>query len=142
VISEDDDRGDPDTGARLLDHSEELLHRQVHPQWVVDGERSSQAFRPTKKDDGMLSIALGSKSSGEEAFIHHTRVLNLASGGTWAVTVGEASAVDLRSFEQPLENSPAHGFLDFRGLSRGAAESKAKLLRIKASERGCVYAAP
>jgi len=122
-----------------MDDPGEVLYRQVHPQWIVDSEPSSQAFKPTKKDEGMLSIAVGSKTTAEETFLHHTRVLKLASGGTWAVTVGEVAAVDLSSFEQPLDNSPAHGFIDFRDRSRRAMESKAKLLVAKARDRGCVH---
>lgn len=83
---------------RGANESQEFLYRQVHPQWIVEGEPSSQAFRPTKKDEGMLSIALGSKTTAEDAFLHHTQVLKLASGGTWAVTVGEVAAVELSSY--------------------------------------------
>lgn len=57
----------------------------------------------------MLSIALGTKTTAEDAFLHHTQALELASGGTWAVTVGEVAAVELSGFEQPLEDSRAHG---------------------------------
>ncbi len=49
------------------------------------------------------------------------------------------AALELSSFEQPLENSPAHGYIDFRDLSRGAMESRAKLLVAKARDRGCMY---
>ncbi len=139
MTAEEGDGGDAETVEDRLDDPDEFLYRQVHPQWIVDGEPSSQAFKPTKKDEGMLSIALGSKTTAEDAFFHHTQVLNLASGGTWAVTVGEGVAVELSSFEHPLENSPAHGFIDFRDLSRRAMESKAKLLLAKARDRGCVY---
>jgi len=45
----------------------------------------------------------------------------------------------LTSFELPLEDSPAHGFIDFRNLSRRAIESKAKLLCAKARSRGCLH---
>jgi hypothetical protein len=131
--------GHAETTARRLDHPEELLYRQVHPHWIVDGQPSSQAFKPTKKDEGMLSVALGSKATAEEAFFLHTVGQRLASAGTWAVTVGEVVAVELSSYEQPLENNPAHGFIDFRGLGRGATESKAKLLLAKARARGDVY---
>jgi hypothetical protein len=139
------DHGDGDnvgTEERRLDDGDERLYRQVHPLWIEDGEPSSQAFRTTKKDEGMLSIALGSKTSAEGAFLHYTQVLELASGGTWAVTVGEVLDVELSSFEQPLENDPAHGYIDFRGHGRGAMESKSKVLRAKARDRGCVYEAP
>ena len=33
-----------------------LLYRQVHPNWTVDGGISWQAFRPTPKDEGLLSV--------------------------------------------------------------------------------------
>jgi hypothetical protein len=139
VTLEDADAGDAETAECRLDDPDEFLYRQIHPQWIIDGEPSSQAFKPTKKDEGILSIALGSKTTASGAFLHHTKVLKLASAGTWAVTVGEVEAVDLSSFEQPLEDSPAHGFIDFGDLGRGAIESKAKRLLANARERGCVY---
>lgn len=139
MTAEEGEGGAAETTERRLQEPDEFLYRQVHPEWIVDSEPSSQAFKPTKKDKGMLSIALGSKTTSEEAFLHHTQVLKLASGGTWAVTVGEVAAVELSSFEQPLENSPAHGFIDFRDLSRRATESRAKLLLEKARDRGRVY---
>jgi hypothetical protein len=133
------DGDDQATVGRQLDDPDELLYRQVHPQWIVDGEPSSQAFKPTKKDAGMLSIALGSKTTAEDAWLQHTQVLMLASGGTWAVTVGDVAEVDLSSYAQPLDENAAHGFIDFRGLGRGAAESKAKLLLAKTRARGCMH---
>lgn len=139
---EHSDGGTAEPAERRLDDPDEPLYRQVHPHWIVDGEPSSQAFKPTKKDAGMLSVALGSKTTAEDAFLHHTHVLNLASGGTWAVTAGEVAAVELDCFEQPLENNHAHGFIDFRNFGRKAVETKAKLLLAKARARGCVYQPP
>jgi hypothetical protein len=141
VTDDEDDGGDTES-ERRLDRADECLYRQVHPTWIDAGEPSSQAFKPTKKDAGMLSIALGSKTSAEGAYLHHTEVLGLASAGTWAVTVGEVTELELSSFEQPLEDDPAHGFIDFRELARKATEAKAKLLRARARDRGCVYRAP
>jgi len=139
VTAEEGDGADAQTAERRLHEPDEFLYRQVHPQWIVDSEPSSQAFKPTKKDGGMLSIALGSKTTAEDAFLHHTHALKLASGGTWAVTVGEVAAVELSSFERSLDDSPAHGLIDFRGLSRRATELKAKLLLAGARDRGCLY---
>jgi hypothetical protein len=85
VTLQAEDGAGAETAERRLDDADELLYRQVHPQWIVDGEPSSQAFKPTKKDEGMLSIALGSQTTAEDAFLHHTQVLKLASGGTWAL---------------------------------------------------------
>jgi hypothetical protein len=77
VTVEEGDGGDSQTAERRLDDADELLYRQVHPQWIVDGEPSSQAFKPTRKDEGMLSIALGHKTTAEDAFLHHTQALKL-----------------------------------------------------------------
>lgn len=110
--------GDPD----------ELLFRQVHPTWIVDGVPSSQTFKPTPKDEGKLSIALASKIDAEGAYRHHIEVLKLASVGSWAVTVAEVTEAELNSFEEPLDDSPAHGFVDYRGLARRPTEKAAKVL--------------
>jgi hypothetical protein len=129
----------PNGDERLLDDQSELLYRQVPPAWVDDGIPSSQAFAPTRKDAGMLSIARGTKTTAEGAYLHHTEVLGLRSSGTWAITVGEANAVGLKSFSQPSDKSPAHGFVDFRELGRRPAEAKGKLLLANARARGRLY---
>jgi hypothetical protein len=33
-----------------------LLHRQINPSWVQQGRVTSQAFRPTPKDESKLSV--------------------------------------------------------------------------------------
>jgi hypothetical protein len=126
-------------GDQLLSDPDECLYRQVHPSWVVDGVPSSQAFKPTKKDEGMLSVALGSKTTPEGSYAHHTQELGQASAGTWAVTVHETTGAGLCSYAQPLEDSPAHGFIDFREFSRGQTETKAKLLLGRARARGRLH---
>ncbi len=130
---------DDDIDAHLLEAEDEQLYRQVHPSWVADGVPSSLAFKPTSKDEGMLSIALASKTTPKDAYLHHTKDLGLTSEGTWAVTVGEAAAAGRASFAQPLPDSPAHGFIDFRGLSRKHAEVAAKILLARARERGRLH---
>lgn len=43
------------------------LHRQVHPSWVQDGRATSQAFKPTPKDNGRLSVYDGDQMVAEKA---------------------------------------------------------------------------
>lgn len=124
---------------RPLTDEGELLFRQVHSSFVDEGVPSSQAFKPTKKDAGKLSVSRSSKSTAKGAYEHHTAVLQLDSAGTWAVTVAEAMAADLKSFDDPLDASPTHAFIDFRGLGRGQTESRAKQLLALARERGCLH---
>jgi len=96
---------------QLTDETE-LLFRQVNPVFVRDGRVGSQAFRPTPKDQRMLSVARASRTTAEAAFQHHTGCLKLSSAGTWAVTVGECSQLGLPArpdevTEQPCPD-PAH----------------------------------
>jgi hypothetical protein len=123
---------------RLTD-SDELLFRQVHPSWVDDGVPTSQAFTPTPKDEGELSIARGSLTTSDAAFKHYTTVEKLASAGTWAVTVGEANGAGLESFDDDRPELLAHGFVDFRGLGRKEAKRKAMVLAARARERGRMF---
>jgi hypothetical protein len=131
--------GPGDSPERVLDDASEVLLRQVHPSFLQDGEPSSQAFVPTPKDEGQLSIARGSLTTAESAFLHYTTVLQKDSAGTWGVTVGEASGASLNSFDAPRPDVPAHGFIDFRSLSVNQARRKGQVLKGWARERGRIY---
>src|SRR5690606_36281934 len=88
-------RGMSDGDEPLADGAE-LLHRHVHPSWMVDGEPASLAFRPSKKDEGRLSVDRGALATAEQAFLHHTSTLKLDAVGTWSFTVEEATAAGLK----------------------------------------------
>ncbi len=130
---------DGSPGRQLLTDPAEVLFRQVHPKWVDGGVPSSQAFAPTRKDEGELSIARAALTTAESAFKHYTMVQQMESAGTWGITVGEASDAGLSSFDDHREDVPAHGFVDFRELGRRQAERKAKLLAACARTRGRLY---
>ena len=128
-----------------LDDGDELLFRQVDQSFIRDGRPSGQAFRPTKKDDGKLSVARSSLTTAEQAFHLHTVLLSLPSEGTWAVSVAECGQHELRAFPDPLTSppdkvaDPAHAFVDFGGLSNSRVESKATQLRNDAFARGRIF---
>jgi hypothetical protein len=131
--------------ARLLSDDDESLLRQVHPNFMRDGRPSSQAWKPMKKDEGLLSVARGALSDPKAAFEHHTQVLGLTSAGTWSVSVGECAAEDLKAYSDPLEATssapadPAHAVIDFTSLSNSRVEAKATRLGRCASARGCLH---
>jgi len=106
-----------------LSDDEELLFRQVHPSFVRDGRPSSQAFRPTAKDAGKLSVSRGSLTTPDRAFKLHTEGLGLRSAGTWAVSVGECREEGLNVLPDPL-TSPAENQAEARGarLARKAVD--------------------
>lgn len=125
-----------------LDDGDELLHRQVHPSFLQKGRVSSQAFRPTPKDEGMLSVSRGSLSSAEEAYLLYTGDKGLESVGVWSVTVGECAAVALHAFHDPVTEpvpDPAHSFVDFRDATTSGTEKCSKRLAAFARARGCQH---
>lgn len=133
-----DDAGAPVD--EILTDTEEMLFRQVHPSWVDDGVPSSQAFIPTRKDEGELSIARGSLTTAEAAFKNYTTVQQFDSAGSWGISVGEVlTAAELNCLGAPLDGDQAHGFVDFRGLARRQAEKKGKLLVARARQRGRLH---
>ena len=129
----------------LLTDGTEILLRQIHPNFVRDGRPSSQAFRPTAKDENQLSVAREALTSAEQAFAHYTDNLKLKSCGTWGVSVAECHTQSLRTFGQPLScppsvvADPAHAIIDFRDHSKSKIEAKGSLLARAALARGRLY---
>jgi hypothetical protein len=121
---------------------EEDLQRLVHPNWVVAGRLTSQAFEPTKKDNNQLSVNLSSIWSYSQSFDHHTKTLNLKADGIWCVSVSDCKATNLMAVHDPLNSppqNPAHAYIDFSGIGSSSRQGKAKILRNKADSRGKAF---
>jgi hypothetical protein len=134
----------PDEPKTLSD--DELLFRQVNPGWVRDGRVTSQAFRPTPKDAGLLSVDRASLTTPESSFRLFTEGLRLPSAGTWAVTVHECSAQSLPVVEDSLTSppepvaNPAHAVISYKGVaSNSQVESKGQKLARCAHARGRLF---
>lgn len=117
-----------------------VLLRQIHPTFVQAGRVTSQAFRPTPKDENLLSVDDGSLVSPEASFTRFNSTPNCESVGVKAVTKGECSSVEL-SVIQDGSPYPEHCSIDFTGLGRKPTERKAKQLRNYASQRGWLHRA-
>jgi len=120
----------------MNDHT--LLLRQIHPGFVQDGRPSSQAFRPTPKDEQKLSVYDGDQISPADAFEHYTESLKLDSRGVLAVSMAECGTLKLPVTPDP-EPFPEHAQIDFSAYGKSAIEKKAKLLKAKAESRGWLY---
>lgn len=121
-------------GPRLEDRTE-LLLRQVHPSWIQAGRPTSQAFRPTPKDESLLSVSRGSLTSPEDALELHTVQKGLASAGVWSVTVEDCASADRPVHADPIEEpvpDRAHAVVDFEGLSHGKVKAVSQQLQSKA----------
>lgn len=123
-------------GPLITDADEQLL-RQVHPSWLQEGRPTSQVFRPTAKDEGLLSVSRGSRITASAAFELHTRGKGLQSIGVWAVSVGNCSELDLPVHEDPLTEpvpDPAHAVIDYRRFTEKEARAKSQLLKAKSEQ--------
>lgn len=116
----------------------EVLHRQVHPSWVVDGHPSSQAFIPTPKDGGQLSVSRDSLADAKESYARHVG-RGLATAGTWSLDLSEVTSVGLSAHADPVPADDAHALIDFTKLSNSAAAKVGKRLKVFAVARGCTY---
>lgn len=96
---------------------ETLLHRQVHPSFVKQGRVTSQAFRPTRKDDSRLSAYDGDQITPEAAWRHYTQELTEASVGVVSVAVRECCERQLRVDADPTEFAE-HVVICFRAIPR------------------------
>ncbi len=115
-----------------------LLLRQIHPAFVQGGRVSSQAFRPTPKDEQRLSVYDGDQIEPQPAYEHYTTTLGLRSVGVMGVSIGECEALQLPVHPDP-KPFPEHVVIDFSAFSKNATEKKAKLLRAKAVARNWLY---
>lgn len=118
-----------------------LLLRQIHPSFVQAGFVTSQAFRPTPKDDAKLSVYDGDQITAEASFVHYTESLQLASVGTMGLAVEECTEEGLEVRPDPAP-FPEHALIDFTGLSSGQCEKKGKKLKAKAEKRGWLHQGP
>ena len=120
-----------------MQHDTHLL-RQIHPSFIQDGRATSQAFRPTAKDNNKLPVYNGSLIGPEESWLHYTEQLRFASAGVLAITCGECVAEQLSIIEDGAP-FPEHCLIDFSGLETSEAVKKSKKLSALARSRGWLY---
>lgn len=116
-----------------------LLLRQVHPSFVQNGRVTSQAFRPTPKDESKLSVFDGDRTSPEASWLLYTASWGLASIGTLAVTVDECGEAVLPIQPDPLPDCPEHCLIDFSGFTNNECVKKSKKLQAQAEARGWLF---
>ena len=127
-----------------------LLHRQIHPTFVVNNVVSNQAFiehvlvvssgafTPTEKDEDKLSVYSGEKFTAKDSYDHFTT--NYTAYGVLSVTIEEVKAVSPLA---PVEdNNPfdGHCYIDFTSVtSKNQKTKKAGKLRDAAVGRKWTY---
>jgi len=115
-----------------------LLLRQIHPSFVQNGRVTSQAFRPTPKDQFHLSVDNGDRISPEAAWRNFTSSGTCTSDGVQAVSNAECTEQQL-SVTEDGQPHPAHCSIDFSAFDQEGIKRKAKLLRAHAARRGWLF---
>lgn len=119
-------------------NSETLLHRQVNPSWVQGDFVTSQAFRPTPKDEKRLSVYDGDQVGPMDSWRHFTGDLGFGSVGVVSVTVAECEEQELPAEPNP-EPFPEHVVINFDSCTSSEIKKKSKHLKKAAEIRGWMY---
>lgn len=117
---------------------ETLLLRQIHSNFVQDGRVTSQAFRPTPKDECLLSVDDGDRVDPETSWRRFTANPDCKATGVQAVSNGECDNQQLKVIEDGRPH-PEHCSVDFTGFDKKTIEKKAKVLRAQAETRGWLF---
>jgi hypothetical protein len=115
-----------------------LLHRQINPSWVQYGRVTSQAFKPTPKDQSRLSVYDGEQIGAEDAWRHYTQTLGFSSVGVLSVTVNQCQSLELSVASDPAP-FPEHAVIVFEKLTNSQIEKKSKQLRAFAVHRDWMF---
>lgn len=117
-----------------------LLLRQINPSFLQAGRVTSQAFRPTPKDENHLSVYDENRIHPLAAWQHFTTTPGCRSAGVMAVTHAECTTEQL-----PVNPDgapfPEHVSIDFSAFGKSEIEKKAKVLTRLAQMRGWLFQA-
>jgi hypothetical protein len=136
-------------GDIVLEDGSETLWRNVPPGFFDNGRMTSQAFHPTLKDAGKVSVGRASQVSAQKHFEEFVSDLGLQSVGIWAVHVqavretGGRAVDDQEGQERPDPCLTGHAYIDFRDCeTQNQRKKRAGRLRDVAELDGISYAPP
>lgn len=115
-----------------------LLLRQIHPSFIQDGRVTSQAFRPSPKDEFLLSVDDGDRVSAEASWQRFIANPACKSIGVQAVSQAECIAQALPVIEDGIPH-PEHCSINYTAFDKKSMEKKAKLLRAQAEMRSWLF---
>jgi hypothetical protein len=119
-----------------------VLLRQIHPSFIQAGFATSQAFRPTPKDESVLSVYDGDQITANASFLHYTEILKLSSVGTLGLTMDECVSEGLTVRPDPLTEPvpfPEHAVIDFTNFNDKQCKKISKQLQAKSQVRGWLF---
>ena len=117
-----------------------LLLRQIHPKFIQHDRVTSQAFRPTPKDENQLSVDNGDRISAADSFARFSAQPECLSAGVMAVSQGECQVCGVQVVEDGVPYVE-HCYLDFAPFGGNQVKKIGKKLAAKAQERGWLFEA-
>jgi hypothetical protein len=127
-----------------IDDPEEVQFRQVHPSWVDEGHPTRQAFSPSTKDNGCLSLDRSIGITARQSYENFT-ALGLKSEAVYGIASGEFGAEPnpIECYASPIEEDDHtnlhHSHADFNELNKGQRKTKITELRRVALNRGKLH---
>jgi hypothetical protein len=127
-----------------LTKGDEVLFRQIHPYFFENGEPTSQAFTPTVKDAGKLSVDRSAITGAKESYELYTTT-GRRSAAVYGLSVAEFHSHGIVCHADPIEQSnempanPAHAFAGFHAFAVNQQKIKAKRLKHVAIARGVLH---
>ncbi|MBW4090434.1 MAG: hypothetical protein HIU82_04890 [Proteobacteria bacterium] len=127
-----------------LDNDEEVLFRQIHPNFYDNGYPGSLPFAPSAKDNNKLSVDRSSltTAAGSHALFTGNGFKSVA---VYGVSVAEFGTENIPCYPDPLgaeatlAANPAHAYADFSTFSPTQGKKIAKRLRNNAVKRGRLH---
>jgi hypothetical protein len=129
---------------RPLDGDDEVLFRQIHPNFYDNSYPGSGQFAPSAKDENKLSVDRASLTTAAESHSLFTGN-GFVSVAVYGVSVAEFSAEGLPCYPDPLmaegtrAANPAHAYADFSSFTPSQGKKIAKRLRNYAVNRGRLH---
>lgn len=127
-----------------LDKPEEVLFRQIHPNWIDDGVPASIGFVPSEKDQDKLSVDRSSITDAESSHALYTSQ-GYKSDAVYGVAVGEFEEQGINCFSDPIKGNDntienlAHAYADYSAHTPSQQKKRAQLIKRKALARGQLY---
>lgn len=118
---------------------EALYYRNVHPDWIAGQNRpTSQAFRPTPKDNNRLSVDDATLTTPEESFRRGNEPPR-QSLGILSITHAECQTHGLTITPDPTPDNPAHALITFPPMPHQQVRRISQALRNISEKRGWLY---
>lgn len=129
-----------------LSDDDEILFRQIHPDFLIDGVPASNRFKPSNKDEGMMSVDRGALTTAAES---HSLYVNqgLKSAAVFGLAVGELGDEGIDVYDDPISKdssegilaNPAHALADYNSCSEAKWKVISKRLKRAAIARGKLH---